>query len=116
MRLESRGVQDTYTVDALDGLVKSTCLGDILDDGKGQLISVLGVALLHLLGRLVAADGGADIVALMEEGIEDVSGNEAGTSSDEDGLPTAGTADDLLDLVDDGSHYEYEGAMYEFRK
>lgn len=66
-----------------DGLVKSTLLGDILYDGEVELVrAVAGVSLLDLVGLLLRANSRNDTVATVKENVQNMGGNEAGTSSE----------------------------------
>lgn len=65
----------------LDSLVKSAFLRDVLDDLKGELVGgCVGVCGLDLVGLGLRADGSDDGVAVLEEDIKNVSGDEAGAT------------------------------------
>lgn len=66
-----------------DGLVESTLLGNVLYDGKVQLVrAIAGVSLLDLIGLLLRANSRDNTVATVKENVQKVGGNEAGASSE----------------------------------
>lgn len=58
-------------------LVEGALDSDVFDYGEGELVADLGVGLFDLVGFGLGADGCDDGVALLEEEIEDVGGDEA---------------------------------------
>jgi len=67
-----------------NSLVEGVLLRDVLDDGEVELVlAVLGVSLLDLVGLLLGADGGDDAVAVLEQDVEDVGGDEAGATCEQ---------------------------------
>jgi len=75
-------VWHAYPVDVLDGFIERTWRGNILYDGKGELVAILGMCLADFVCTLLRSDGAPHFVAVLEEFIENVSCNEAGGSGD----------------------------------
>lgn len=90
----------TYPVDAFDGFVESAGYGYVLDDGEGEGVAVFGVGFAHFVGAGFVAHRAADFVALLEEFVQNVGGNEAGGAGDEDGL--TGVREEAVGVGRDG--------------
>lgn len=74
-------MQDGLEAGRLDDLVEGVGLRDVRDDGDGEALGVeLRVGVADLLGLILGADGGDDVVAAFEELLEDVGGDEAGAA------------------------------------
>ena len=79
--VEGRGsVEDHFQAGCLDHLVEGGRDGDVRDDGDGEGArgGLRGVGFADLGGLVLVADRGHDAVALGEELLEDVGGDEAG--------------------------------------
>lgn len=69
-----------YAIDALDGFIERPWCGDVFDDGEGELVGVLRMRFAHAVGTGFGSDGPANLVAMLEELLDDVSCHEAGRS------------------------------------
>ena len=66
-----------------DGLVKGILLGNVFDNGEVELVfAVAGVCFCDLVGFFLGADGCDDAVAVFEEDVEDVGGDETGATGE----------------------------------
>lgn len=65
----------------LDDLVEGVLAGDVGDDGDGQTAGrQVFVDVADLLGLILGADGRDDVVAALEELLENVGGDKAGAA------------------------------------
>lgn len=68
---------NTHAIDALNSFIEGTWCSYVLDNGKRELVAVLGVRLPDLCGRLFTSDCTSHIITMVEELIQNVGGDEA---------------------------------------
>lgn len=74
-------VEHDLEAGCLDDLIERVWLGDIWDyDRLQSVLAQAGVGVVDLLCLVLGADGGHDVVAPLEEVLEDMSGDEAGAT------------------------------------
>lgn len=90
-----------HTIDALDGLIEGTGGGDVRDDDGGEGLTGVGKDIVDLLGRALATGLAADVVAIGEEGLNDMGTDKGRSTGDKDETLAVGAAcHQSLGLVD----------------
>jgi hypothetical protein len=81
-----QGIRQTHPVYSLDGLVKGAGSRNVRDNGEGQGVGVVGVGISDFLDAGLGAHRAPDVVAGLEERVDDVGGNVARSSGHEHSL------------------------------
>jgi hypothetical protein len=95
----------TYTLHTFDCLVKCSWSLYVGNNRERELVTVIAMAPPYLVCGPLVSNGSSHIVTTVEEGIQNMSGNETGPSRNENSLALA----DIFDTIKDVLYFGFDG-------